>query len=193
MCCLEVAGECPAGQFFLPSVLPVGSLGRLFDAKGRGLWRRRHRRSVAIDPAPSRRSADPLTIYRSTSPLLLDRSISSTWRRDCAPPSRLPIPKKNVVCDASSLTIPASAPRPQSNTRRSSRTFRPSPSFANAPATCTAARSSRKWSSRVRATFPRPREALGPLTASLVSNKKQTYSATKADDASARLTTIHPT
>ena len=64
--------------------------------KGRGLWRRRYRRSAAIDPAPARQSADPLTIYRFTSTLLLDRSISSTWRRNYAA-SRLPIPKKMFV------------------------------------------------------------------------------------------------
>ena len=181
-------------NFFSPAFSRLVHWADFSTPKGRGLWRRRHRCSGAIDPAAARQPADPLTIYRCTSPLLLDRSISSIRRRDYASPPASRFPKKTssnvTIC---SLTNPASAPRPQSNTRRSSRTFRPSPSFANAPATCTVARSSRKWSSRVRATFPRPREALGPLTASLVSNKKQTYSATKADDASARLTTIHPT
>ena len=65
--------------------------------KGRGLWRRRYRRSAAIDPAPARQSADPLTIYRFTSTLLLDRSISSTWRRDYAPPPASRSPKKKCI------------------------------------------------------------------------------------------------
>ena len=191
MCCLEVAGRCPAGQFFLPSVLPVGSGPTFRRQRVAGFG------GAAIDAVPPsirRRRANRQIHSRSTDSRRPFCSIARSLPPGGAITRRLPPPDPQKKCRIVKHLFPdkpASAPRPQSNTRRSSRTFRPSPSFANVPATCTAARSSRKWSSRVRATFPRPAEALGPLTASLVSNN-QTYSATDADDACARLTAIHP-
>jgi len=67
MCCLEVAGRCPAGQFFLPSVLPVGSGptfrrqrvagfgGAAIDAVPPSIRRRRANRQIHSRSTDSRR------------------------------------------------------------------------------------------------------------------------------------------
>ena len=167
MCCLEVAGECPAGPPFLTRSFSRWFSGRLFGPKGS--------RALAAPPTMSirDRADEAARVGRSTRDLpialgALPRSIDivslAARLRAASPPPQFQKshPLVKVLNSFHSQTHPLPHLRLQSNTRRSSRMFRPSPSCASAPATCTAARSSRKWSSQVRPQSPRPPHPSGP-------------------------------
>ena len=165
MCCLEVAGECPAGLPFSHSFSRWFS-GRLFGPKGS--------RALAAPPTMSirDRADEAARVGRSTRdlPIALDALprpidiVGLAARLPASPPPQFQKshPLVKVLNSFHSQTYPLPHLRLQSNTRRSSRMFRPSPSCASAPATCTAARSSRKWSSRVRPQSPRQPHPSGP-------------------------------
>lgn len=167
MCCLEVAGECPAGPPFLTRSFSRWFSGRLFGPKGS--------RALAAPPTMSirDRADEAARVGRSTRDLpialgALPRSIDivslAARLRAASPPPQFQKshPLVKVLNSFHSQTHPLPHLRLQSNTRRSSRMFRPSPSCASAPATCTAARSSRKWSSQVRPKSPRQPRPSGP-------------------------------
>ena len=165
MCCLEVAGECPAGLPFSHSFSRWFS-GRLFGPKGS--------RALAAPPTMSirDRADEAARVGRSTRdlPIALDALprpidiVGLVARLPASPPPQFQKshPLVKVLNSFHSQTYPLPHLRLQSNTRRSSRMFRPSPSCASAPATCTAARSSRKWRSRVRPQSPRQPHPSGP-------------------------------
>ena len=83
----------PASHFLTRS--PGGFRADFSAPKGRGLWRRRPRCRSAIGPTRLHESVDQLVIFRSHSMLCPDRSTSSAWRRDCAPPPHLHNSKKS--------------------------------------------------------------------------------------------------
>lgn len=105
----------PASHFLTRS--PGGFRADFSAPKGRGLWRRRPRCRSAIGPTRLHESVDQLVIFRSHSMLCPDRSTSSAWRRDCAPPPHLHNSKKSSSrqsVELFSLTNPPPSPSPPS-------------------------------------------------------------------------------
>lgn len=167
MCCLEVAGECPAGLPFLTRSFSRWFSGRLFGPKGSRALAAPPTMSIrdrADEAARVGRSTRDLPIARGALPRSIDIVGLAARLRAASPPPQFQKshPLVKVLNSFHSQTHPLPHLRLQSNTRRSSRMFRPSPSCASAPATCTAARSSRKWSSQVRPQSPRQPHPSGP-------------------------------